>query len=78
MDNIQFIDNLMQKLRSFILVFKGDAAIWLANEIKKWKLKRAEFVNRYSTYATTTNNMSNNQSNVSSIANTPFIRNRAY
>ena len=65
-------------MRSSIPVFKGDAAILLANEIKKWELTRTELVNRYSTYATTTNNMRISQSNVSSIANTPFIRNRAY
>ena len=76
--NILLIDNLLQKLRSSIPVFIGDSAIWLANEINKWLLKRADLVNRYSTHANYTNNMSNIRFDSGLIANTQVIKNRAF
>ena len=79
MDNkIHLIDNLLQQLRSSLPVFKGDSAIWFANEIIKWVLKRTELINLYTTHSYITCNISNIRSNTTSIANTSVIHKRAY
>ena len=77
-NNIHLIDNLLQQLRSSLWVFKGDSAIWFANEIIKWVLKRTELINLYTTHSYITCNISNIRSNTTSIANTSVIHKRAY
>ena len=77
-NNIQLIDDLLRKLHSSIPVFKGESAIWLANEIIKWELKLAELVNRYTPQPHQTNNMNNILTETDSIFNLHNFRNRAY
>ena len=56
-NQIQLIEDKLQVLRSLISVFKGESAIWLANEIIKFKVKETELVNRNTSLSQPTNTM---------------------
>ena len=56
-NQIQLIGDKLQVLRSLIPVFKGESAIWLANEIIKFELKRSELVNGNLSLTQPTNTM---------------------
>lgn len=44
---IELIEERLRELRTSIPVFKGESTVWLANEIIKWEIKRAELLNKY-------------------------------
>ena len=56
-NQIQLIEDKLQVLRSLIPVFKGESAIWLANEIIKFEIKRTELINVNTLLSQQTNNM---------------------
>ena len=43
----ELIEERLRELRTSIPVFKGESTVWLANEIIKWEIKRAELLNKY-------------------------------
>ena len=74
---IQQIENKLQELRRLIPVFKGESAIWLANEIIKWEVKRVEIANVNRPLSHPTNTMAS----ISDIQQTHTLRDvnqRAY
>ena len=56
-NQIQLIDDKLQILRSLIPVFKGELAIWIANEIIKFEVKQTELINGNTFLSQPTNNM---------------------
>ena len=74
---IQHIQNKLQKLRSLILIFKGESAVWLANAIKKLEVKRVELSHGIKPLINPTNTMKSIQ-NIQQQSFNRAVNQRAY